>query len=225
MISALYRTLARILTRKWHFLGAFLLSFFISLSALVVLGIAPSWLIVTSAPAPFVPATTTPAFSHQDIDPLFESGKGEAPVGIEIPVIGVKANVSNPTSTNVDTLDAALLKGAVRYPTSAKLGENGNIIIFGHSSYLPVVHNQAFKAFNEVAKLTAGEPILVYADGRRYTYAVESVEAANIENSAIPLTVEGAKLTLVTCNSFGDKTDRFIVTAVLVSVASAEAPQ
>lgn len=224
MISGLYTAIARILTRRWNFLASFLIVFFITLSALVALGVAPSFMLLAETPFVPVTGTTTPS-NVGDFKPLFEAGKGEAPVGIEIPSIGVKANVSNPQSTDVNTLDTALLKGAVRYPTSAHMGEAGNVIIFGHSSYLPVVHNQSFKAFNEVSKLTAGAEIFVYAEGHRYTYAVDTVEAANIDNGAIPLSVDGAKLTLVTCNSFGDKTDRFIVTASLVAVATATPTQ
>jgi LPXTG-site transpeptidase (sortase) family protein len=156
---------------------------------------------------------------------MFAKGEGELPIGIDIPSVGVKANVQNPSSTDIEDLDEALFKGAVRYPTSAKLGEEGNVLVFGHSSYLPIVHNQSFKAFNEISKLEEGAPIFIYSDGRRYTYAVESVEPANIENDAIPLAVDGAKLTLVTCNSFGDKTDRFIVTARLVNVTEGERPE
>ncbi len=219
----LYRALARIMTKKWHFLGAFLLAFFITLSALVALGIAPAQLILTSS-APIIrePVDTVPV-DRVDFEPLFEAGEGESPLGIEIPSVGVKANVVNPTATDIPTLDEALLKGAVRYPSSAKLGEEGNVLLFGHSSYLPVVHNQSFKAFNEIAKLEAGQPIVVYSEGRRYVYVVETVRAADVENDAIPLTRDGSLLTLVTCNSFGDKNDRYIVTASLVSVAEARA--
>lgn len=224
MIGFLYRALARILTKRWNFLWAFLLTFFITLSALIALGIAPKELIITSS-APTRPVgtvgTTTP---RANFEPLFARGAGEAPVGIEIPSVGVKANVSNPTATDIPTLDEALLTGAVRYPSSARMGEEGNVLIFGHSSYLPVVHNQSFKAFNEIAKLEVGAPILVYSNGRRYTYAVESVRPADVANDAIPLTTDGALLTLVTCNSFGDKSDRYIVTASLVSVATASQP-
>lgn len=226
MIGALYRAIARILTQKWNFLAAFLLTFFITLSALVALGLAPKQLILADSPGP-VPNTpaTTPEPSVSDVEPLFAAGEGEAPIGIEIPSVGVKANVVNPTATDIPALDAALLKGAVRYPSSAKLGEAGNVLLFGHSSYLPVVHNQSFKAFNEISKLEQGAPIMVYSDGRRYVYEVDTVKAADIENDAIPLAREGAMLTLVTCNSFGDKSDRFIVTATLVSVSTAQAPE
>lgn len=224
MMEALYRAIARILTRKWNFLGAFLLAFFITLSALVALGLAPKQLILAERPpGPSRPAATTPPIPRQNFEPLFPPGEGEAPVGIEIPSVGVKANVANPTKTDIPSLDEALLSGAVRYPSSAKLGEEGNVLIFGHSSYLPVVHNQSFKAFNEIAKLEAGAPILVYSEGRRYLYAVETVRVADVENDAIPLSRDGSILTLVTCNSFGDKSDRYIVTAALVSVATSQA--
>jgi len=223
MIGALYRAIARIMTKRWNFLGAFLLVFFITLSALVALGIAPRELMLSerreSTPREEPRSTSTPV--RQNIDTLFEAGEGESPVGIEIPSVGVKANVVNPTSTDIRTLDEALLSGAVRYPTSAKLGEEGNVLLFGHSSYLPIVQNQSFKAFNEISKLEPGAPIVVYSEGRRYVYAVETVREADVENDAIPLSRDGSMLTLVTCNSFGDTSDRFIVTASLVSVATA----
>lgn len=141
---------------------------------------------------------------------------GQLPSKIEIPSIGLEAEILNPTSTRVEVLDRELLKGAVRYPTSARLGEDGNVILFGHSSYLPVVANDAFKAFNEIQKLEEGDRITVYGETHVYVYEVESVEEADAESAAIPLTVSGKTLTLATCDSFGEKSDRFIVTATFV---------
>lgn len=211
--------------KKWSFLAAFLAVFFLTLSGLIAVGFAPSFVMLPVRQAVYVQPVPVAVIPSEIVDPLFEVGKGELPIGIEIPSVGVKANVANPTSTDVDDLDEALLKGAVRYPTSGKLGEEGNVLVFGHSSYLPVVHNQSFKAFNEISKLEKGAPIFVYSDGRRYAYAVDTVEPADVANDAIPLSVDGSVLTLVTCNSFGDKTDRFIVTAHLVSVAEGQQPE
>lgn len=225
-ISSFYDALVRIMRKKWSFLAVFLAIFFVSLSGLVAIGMAPGYLMalpqgaISAEPRPSaVPAATS---TPSGFTPMYEPGEGEEPIGIDIPSVGVKANVMNPVSTDLDDLDAALLNGAVRYPTSARLGEEGNVIVFGHSSYLPVVHNQSFKAFNELSKLQEGELVLLYSAGKRYIYAVESVEPANVANDAIPLAVEGARLTLVTCNSFGDKSDRFIVTAKLTRVESAQ---
>lgn len=191
------------MTRKWSFLAVFALVFLGSYGTLVALDLVPD-------PAKTVEKTT------QATAPIVALPAPELPTKIEIPSIHLSVSVSNPTSTDVEVLDNALLKGAVRYPTSSKLGEAGNVIIFGHSSYLPVVNNPAFKAFDGIQNLKEGDRITVTGSGHTYVYAVESVKKANAEEDAIPLTVTGSKLTLATCNSFGTKAGRFIVTANLV---------
>ncbi len=140
----------------------------------------------------------------------------ELPTKVEIPTLGLAASVENPRTTDRALLDRALLVGAVRYPTSAKLGEDGNVVLFGHSSYLPIVSNQAYKTFDGIQKLAVGDTITVYSAAAAYTYAVVNVAKENIATGAIPLLVSGRVLTLVTCNSFATKGNRFVVTATLV---------
>ncbi len=79
----------------------------------------------------------------------------EIPMRIVAQDISLDVSISNPVSVDVAVLDKALLTGAVRYPTSAPLGVDGTVLLFGHSSYLPVVRNQSYKAFNEIQKLKA----------------------------------------------------------------------
>ncbi len=139
------------------------------------------------------------------------------PEKIEIPKLKLTAIVANPTTTNAEVLDKDLLYGAVRYPTSGTLGADGkNVVLFGHSSYLPVVHNQAYKTFDGIQTLTKGDQILVTGAGKTYVYEVETVATANAQTDGIPLTVTGSKLTLVTCDSFKTKSDRYVVIAHLV---------
>lgn len=139
------------------------------------------------------------------------------PEKIEIPKLSLSANVSNPDTTDAATLDQELLYGAVRYPTSGSLGAPGkNVVVFGHSSYLPVVRNQAFKTFDGIQTLVKGDKILVTGAGTTYVYEVETVASANANRDGIPLTVSGSKLTLVTCDSFATKSDRFVVIAHLI---------
>ncbi|OYV27545.1 MAG: hypothetical protein B7W98_01560, partial [Parcubacteria group bacterium 20-58-5] len=127
------------------------------------------------------------------------------------------ATIANPTTTDANVLDEYLLKGAVRYPTSARLGETGNVVLFGHSSYLPVVGNQAYKTFDGIQKLVAGDVVTVSSAGTAYMYRVRSMEKESAaSNAGIALDVTGRVLTLVTCNSFATKSDRFIVTADFV---------
>ena len=103
--------------------------------------------------------------------------------------------------------------GAVRYPTSAMLGVNGTVLLFGHSSYLPVVYNRAYKAFNKIQDLKTGEVISVYSGAKEYRYKVVGVRLADATDDVIELPADGKYLTLVTCDSFGRKTSRFVVTA------------
>ncbi len=200
-------------SRKWAFLGVFILVFFLTTGIAAALDVLPD---VSTAAVVYSDTTKL------SVGPLVTApvAAPELPVKIEIPAIKLSVSVSNPDTTDVELLDNALLKGAVRYPTSAKLGEQGNVIIFGHSSYLPIVNNKNFKAFDGIQNLKQGDQINVSSDGHIYVYAVDTVVKASATDDSIPLTVTGSKLTLATCNSFGQKTDRFVVTATLVQTTS-----
>jgi LPXTG-site transpeptidase (sortase) family protein len=137
----------------------------------------------------------------------------EAPVRVIAPSIGMDNTVLNPQSTDVATLDEALLEGTVRYPTSAQLGEDGTVLLFGHSSYLPIVRNQNYKAFNGIQKLKEGETVSVYSTTHEYRYTVTGVRMADASEDVVELPTNGKFLTLITCDSFGKKSSRFIVTA------------
>lgn len=200
--------------RKWTFLGLFALTFVASVHFLAVADLLPN--------PPGSPASV--ALAKETVSPLVASTTAvvavaptaENPTHIAIPAIGLTASIQNPSTTNIPALDALLLSGAVRYPTSAKLGEQGNVVLFGHSSYLPIVNNEAYKTFNGIQKLVAGNTITVTSLGTVYTYAVRSVAKESATSAAIPLSVSGRVLTLSTCDSFGKKSDRFIVTADFV---------
>ncbi|MEK7602456.1 MAG: sortase [Patescibacteria group bacterium] len=195
-----------ILERKWSFLG---LTLFVFLSSFIVLGFFD-----------LVPNSTTLTDTASATGPIASATAkvpGEFPTKIQIPSINLVASVANPTTADPAVLDQNLLVGAVRYPTSGLLGTPGaNVVMFGHSSYLPVVHNQAFKTFDGIQNLKTGDQILVTGKDRVYIYAVETVASASAKKDGIPLSVSGNKLTLVTCDSFASKSDRFVVIAKLV---------
>ena len=140
------------------------------------------------------------------------------PTRLVIRSIALDLPVGNPSTTDVAALDALLSKQVVRYPTSGKLGEVGNVLIFGHSSHLPVVHNQLYKAFNGLPDLTEGTLIEVIGSGYTYTYQVTSIRKTDASEEVIDLTGKGkAKLTLSTCDTFGAKSSRWVVEADFVS--------
>jgi len=142
----------------------------------------------------------------------------EEPARIVATDIGLDASIVNPTSKDIAVLDKALLSGAVRYPGTALLGEAGTALLFGHSSYLPLVQNKNYQIFNDVQELEKGNIVSVYSGTREYRYEVVSVEQAKATADRIDLEQNGRFLKLVTCNTFGAKEDRFVVTAKFVGV-------
>lgn len=207
LAAALVRSVRQAYTRKWSFLGFFLLAFVVSVWVLAALDLLPN-----------PPAENTPEVGVERAEETLPSEPLAAaePVRIEVPALNLSSLVLNPSSAAVADLDRELLSGAVRHPASARLGEEGNVILFGHSSYLPFVNNAAYKVFNDIQKLKVGDLIHVYSEAAVYVYHVRSVEKENADTGAIPLAVEGKVLTLATCNSFGAKEDRFVVTADFV---------
>ena len=212
-VARLVTASARAYERKWSFLGVSIVVFLASIMILAKYDLLPESSRASAEPVAPVIALS----SNTKVAPATPNVVVENPVKIEIEKIGLAAIIANPTTTNIEALDEYLLKGAVRYPTSAKLGETGNVVLFGHASYLPVVGNQAYKAFNGIQKLVAGDVITVYSADAVYTYRVRSMKKENAASDAgIELAVTGRVLTLVTCNSFATKSDRFVVTADFV---------
>lgn len=141
------------------------------------------------------------------------SGALEYPTRVVAKSIGLDVKVVNPATTSVAVLDSALEDGSVRYPTSALLGAEGTVLLFGHSSYLPIVYHQYYKTFNGIQNLKEGDTVSVYAGDTEYRYRVASVALANAEQDVIELPQSGKHLVLVTCDSFATKSTRYIVRA------------
>lgn len=136
----------------------------------------------------------------------------EDPLRIVIEKIGVDSPVSNPNTTNVATLDEYLLRGAVRYPGSGFPGY-GNMFIFAHSTGLRNVNNEAFKAFNGLRNLVVGDMIKIYGSAGLYYYKVSSVRLVDDNQALVEFNNDENILTLSTCNTFGAKSERYVVEA------------
>ncbi|MDP2648305.1 MAG: sortase [bacterium] len=204
------------------FLAAVIVLFFSTLSVSDSVGFVPYYIDGSSPASDTLALSNLPQLGEDDSkQQTADSGKSTLPVHIKAGAIGLDLAVQNPSTRDIATLDALLVNGPARYVDSAKLGEKGNLIIFAHSSHLPIVHNKMFQAFNKVPDLTAGELItLTGQDGKSYLYRVAGVERADVEAGAsIDLSPsQGAKLTLVTCDTLTGKSSRYIVEADFVGV-------
>lgn len=192
--------------------------FFCALSVADSIGFVPYYIDGTAPRS----APTDPSLTLTELPPLGQpTSANEAvalPTHMTIPAIDLDLPVQNPATRDIAALDVLLQSGPARYVDSAHLGERGNVLIFAHSSHLPIVHNQMFRAFNRIPELSAGDSITVTGDdGRSYVYRVTSVRKANADDEIIDLSPSiGAKLTLVTCDTLTSKSSRFILEADLV---------
>jgi len=211
------------LAHMWQFVFVFFLIFTLLYGFLVAIDFVPE------APTPtdeseadtsianilpaFDPFTSAEAATETVVLPDLV----EAPRSITIPSLNRTVAVVPAASNSLTDLDTALLSGVVRHPDSAKLGEEGNVVILGHSSYLPNVLNRNFQALNGSQNLVWGDTITVDSDTTRYTYIVRDVYKVKASAAVIPTEGVGKRLTLVTCNSFATADDRFIIEAELLS--------
>jgi len=152
----------------------------------------------------------------QETKEMASTAEDATPNRIIIDKLDREVVILNPSSTNVADLDKALLGGVVRHPDSADLLSAGGMFLFGHSSYLPVVKNRNFQAFNGLDTLEWGDLIRVQSSDFEYIYRVDRVYEEKASVAAVETVGTEKRLSLVTCNTFGAKDDRFIVEAVLI---------
>lgn len=214
---------------KRVFFAASIVMFFLSLSAADSVGLVPYYI---DGSTPLTTGGNSVALA--DLPELGEEksaqedSKNVGPVAlpsrIVISAIGLDLPVQNPSTRDINALDALLQSGPARYVDSAKLGEKGNVLIFAHSSHLPIVHNQMFKAFNRIPELSEGNVITIMgkdSSGKEqsYLYIVRSVRRGDAHDENIDLSPKnGTVLTLVTCDTLTSKASRWILEADFVGL-------
>ena len=149
--------------------------------------------------------------------PLTNSSTAAKPKRIIIDKLDINIEVLNPDTLDISALDEALLSGVVRYPSSADFVKNGNIVIFGHSSYLPNVINRNFQAFNGVQNLTWGDRIQLQSADTEYYYRVDKIYQVKASQAVIDNQRSDSTLTIITCNNFASTDDRYVVEAKLIN--------
>ncbi len=115
-----------------------------------------------------------------------------------------------------DTLD--LSQSLIHYPDTAKPGQLGSPVVFGHS-ILPQFYNPKnyMSIFSLLPTLQAGDLIYVTYDQVTYTYQVsDKVEVYPTDLSPLQQQFDDRRLKLITCVPPGLKTRRLVVTAKLI---------
>jgi len=146
-----------------------------------------------------------------------------AAVGSDPEVIIPKINAEVPVVYNVNTtadeaIQEGLTEGVVHYPTSPNPGEDGNVVIVGHSSgNIFNLGNYKF-AFSLLRELDNGDTFFLQKDGKRYTYQVYRKQVVKpTDVSVLGPADKPATATLITCDPPGLSTNRLVLTAQQIS--------
>ena len=119
-------------------------------------------------------------------------------------VLGKVVNVAN--NVDEDTLE----KHPGWLPTSARPGEEGICVVYGHRNRNHLLILKEIEVGDEI--------YIVLPDGRVYTYIVDKTEIISTEEAIRIPTIEGTHLILMTCYPFyysGHAPQKFVVTCFL----------
>jgi sortase A len=128
-------------------------------------------------------------------------------INVEIPV------VYDASATNDTVIQQDLMQGVVHYAGTAAPGQNGNLVIVGHSSNNILNPGKYKFAFVLLHELQPGDTFYLQKDGKRYTYQIYSrrIVSPN-DTSVLGATDKPATATLITCDPPGTSNNRLVVT-------------
>jgi sortase A len=165
---------------------------------------------------PFMTPSRTASSSPIIMDP-------SAQVGPEPQIIIPKINVDVPVvydtpSIAESDIQNSLESGVVHYPTTAKPGENGNVVIVGHSSNNLLNRGKYKFAFVLLNKLETGDTITLQYNSKRYVYKVyEKIIVDPSEVGVLGPTDKKASVSLITCDPPGTSLKRLVIRAEQIS--------
>ncbi|OGZ72901.1 MAG: hypothetical protein A2908_00010 [Candidatus Staskawiczbacteria bacterium RIFCSPLOWO2_01_FULL_38_12b] len=135
-----------------------------------------------------------------------------------IPSIGLVTNVVISKSTSAKILENDLDYGAVYYPGSVAPGQNGQIVILGHSAPPGWPYIKHDWIFSDIEELVTGDTIVFNYNNKKYTYRVLEKKIIQKGQSVgqSELSKNNNILTLVSCWPPGENYQRIAVTATLV---------
>lgn len=136
---------------------------------------------------------------------------------LEIPSLGLVTSMVAGQTTDVNALEQDLDKGVVLYPGSVYPGQDGQMVVLGHSAPPGWPHIKHDWVFSNIENLTEGDQIIVYYNHRQYTYRVVSKKIIQQgEDVAEDGKATGNVLTIVSCWPPGKNYKRIAIEAELV---------
>lgn len=139
-------------------------------------------------------------------------------LGLDVPI------VTNENMTAIDfekaNFDKELNEWIVKYPTTPAPGQEGNTLLFGHTSYVVWKDNPYGTIFKDLPKLKDSTLIQILRKGNLYEYKVVDLFIVNPKQvNAQYMTYQnagGSYITLMWCYPLGTDNKRIMVMAKLI---------
>lgn len=132
-----------------------------------------------------------------------------------------KINLTAPIILNIDgnnkeEYNKALENGVAHMAKTALPGEDGNFVLFGHSSYYANKPGNFKEVFATLDKLETGDKLTVKANGKTFNYKVtEEKTVSPSDVSVVNQDKSKRTITLITCWPPRTTTNRYVITGIL----------
>jgi len=138
-----------------------------------------------------------------------------------IPLVEVQQQQVEWVAELNDIFMKELENGVVRYPGSAKPGENGNSFIFGHSSNFPWLDGEFNDVFALLDNVVYDDEVVVYYWQEKHTYKITTKNVIRPWDVSIlksDAKDDKSQITLMTCWPIGTTLNRLVLTGELIHV-------
>lgn len=138
---------------------------------------------------------------------------------LDVPIV-TNENMA-PVDFAAADFDKELEEWVVKYPTTPAPGEEGNTLLFGHTSYVVWKTNPYGTIFKDLPKLKDSTLIQILRDGKLFEYKVIDLFIVNPKQVAAQyMTYQnagGSYVTLMWCYPLGTDNKRIMVVAKLIT--------
>ena len=136
-----------------------------------------------------------------------------APSEIKISSLGITAPVIDEPSIREADIQNSLKSGVVHYANTAYPGQNGNVVIFGHSSGVIWTAGDYKFVFTRLNALKSDDLVNVSFKGVQYTYKVTDSTVVPPTDFSVVQQTSTPQLTLITCTPGGTNKNRLVIHA------------
>lgn len=157
------------------------------------------------------------------VSPLMTpDGASIEPINREFSIIVPKVGINAAVAANVDPANAdeyleKLKTGVAHAKTSFTPDQDGTTYLFSHSTNFDWFVKDVNAVFYLLKNLEKGDNIIVFYEGKQYTYTLRSKRVVSPDNTQYLVPVRGKKqLILQTCWPPGSTTERLLIFADLV---------